>query len=195
MALAAGVAGIVYDETQRDSSGYLMTGPEMFSTTAYALVSNSYQAGTSGDIAAVRDILGTVRVRAETPGRAFVGIARATDVASYLGSVRHAVVDSFDSGEHLDVIGRGEPATPPAAQTFWAVSSAGAGPQTISWDPKGGSWRIVVMKASAAPGVIADVEIGAKIPNLIWFGVGFLVAGLFLLALGGFLVYVGVRRR
>lgn len=172
-----------------------MTGPETFSTTAYALVSNSYQAGTSGDIAAIRDILGTVRVRAETPGGTFVGIASATDVESYLGNVRHAIVDSFDTGEHLEVVGSAEPGTPPAEQTFWAVSSAGAGPQTVSWDPKGGSWRIVVMNASAKRGVIADVEIGARIPNLIWFGVGFLVAGLLLLALGGFLVYLGVRRR
>ena len=42
--------------------------------------------------------------------------------------------------------------------------------------------------------MVAKYEIGARIPNLIWFGVGFLLAGLFLLALGGFLVYVGVRR-
>jgi hypothetical protein len=104
-------------------------------------------------------------------------------------------VDSFDSDSELDVVGTTAPAARPAAQTFWAVSSKGTGPQTVSWDPRSGSWRVVVMNANASSGVTADGDIGARIPDLIWFGVGFLVAGLLLLALGGFLIYIGVRSK
>lgn len=191
--LAGGITGIVYDQTQRDADGFVMAGPENFSTTSYALVSDSYRAGSS-DVVALRDILGSVRVSAESGERVFIGIAPASAVDSYLGGVRHAVVDSFDSNSEPDVVGTGAPAARPSAQTFWAVSSKGTGPQTVSWDPRSGAWRVVVMNANASAGVTADVDIGARIPDLIWFGVGFLVAGLLLLALGAFLIYIGVRR-
>jgi hypothetical protein len=192
---AGGITGIVYDQTQRDADGYVMAGAENFSTTSYALVSDSYRAGTADDLVALRGILGNVRVRAESGERVFIGIGPAPAVDAYLGDVRHAVVDSFDSDSELDVVGgRKSPAQRPGAQTFWVVSSKGTGPQTVSWDPRSGSWRVVVMNASASAGVTADVDIGARVPNLIWFGVGFLVAGLLLLALGAFLIYIGVRR-
>ena len=46
---AAGGTGIVFDQTQRNSSGYLMTPATRYSTSTYALVTASYRGGTSND--------------------------------------------------------------------------------------------------------------------------------------------------
>jgi hypothetical protein len=193
-AIAGGGAAIVYDQTQRDANGYLMTDAETFSTGTYALVSDSYRAGTASDLVVLRDILGTVRIHADSSTPLFVGIAPADSVSAYLGGAQHAVVSDFDGKESPEIVGEGPPSAPPAEQTFWAVSAAGTGPQTVSWEPRDGSWRIVVMKPDASQGVTADISLGAKIPDLLWIGVGVLVFGAFLLALGGGLVFLGVNR-
>ena len=192
--IAAGGAAVVYDQTQRDASGYLMTDPETFSTGTYALVSDSYRAGTASDLVVLRDILGTVRVRADSSAPLFVGIAPADSVSGYLGGAQHAVVSDFDGKSSPDIVGEGPPSAPPTEQTFWAASTHGSGPQTLSWVPRDGSWRIVVMKPDASQGVTADIRLGARIPDLLWIGVGFLAFGAFLLALGGGLVFLGVHR-
>jgi hypothetical protein len=77
-AIAAGSAALVLDQTQRDRSGYLMTGSTSYTTATYALVSDSYRAGTSGDWFVARDLLGTVRIRSESGSRLFVGIGAAS---------------------------------------------------------------------------------------------------------------------
>jgi hypothetical protein len=193
-AIVGGGAGIVYDQTQRDARGYLMTDAETFSTGTYALVSESYRAGTASDLAVLRDILGTVRIDANGSTPLFVGIAPADSVSAYLGGAQHAVVSDFDGKESPEIVGQGAPSAPPGEQTFWAASAAGPGPQTVSWVPRDGSWRVVVMKPDAAQGVTADISLGARVPDLLWIGVGVLAFGGLLLALGGLLVYLGVRR-
>ena len=62
-ALAGGGIALVFDQTQRDAGGYLMTGSTAYSTDTYALVSDSYRTGAAGDAFVARDMLGTVRIR------------------------------------------------------------------------------------------------------------------------------------
>jgi hypothetical protein len=50
------------------------------------------------------------------------------------------------------------------------------------------------MRADAAPGVLARVQVGATLPGLAWIGAGLLGGGALLLVAGGLLVGVATRR-
>lgn len=115
----------------------------------------------------------------------FVGIGRQVDVEAYLDGVAHAEV--IDVTNDLEPVYRNrtglDSVEPPADQDFWAASATGSGTQELEWKATSGLWSIVVMNADAAPGVAADVNVGAKaafvLPlALIMFGVGAVMAAL-----------------
>ncbi len=194
-ALAGGAVSVVFDRTQRDGGGYLMTGWDTYSTGTYALVSTSYRGGTVGDMFVARDLLGTVRVAVRSDTPVFVGIARARDVDAYLGSVSREVGPALDShASDYRVISGGKPAAPPGTLAVWDAKAAGSGTMSLAWKPRSGSWRVVLMKPDASPGVTAELRVGARLPHLLWIGIGLLGGGaLFALAAAG-LIYTAARR-
>ena len=194
--LAAGGTGIVLDQTQRDSSGYLMTSTEPYSTSAYALVSGSYRGGTSGDWFVNRDLIGTVKLGVTSTRPVFIGIGPESAVNTYLSGVAYAHGSNLTtpSGDFRTHPG-GAPATPPAAQTFWSASSTGSGHQTLTWKPRAGNWRIVLMNANGSAGVSSDVSIGARMPHLLTIAIVAAGAGLMLLLVSGAGIYLAVRPR
>ena len=195
-ALAGGGTALVFDQTQRDANGYLMSGSTTYSTGTYALVSDNYRTGASGDVVVARDMLGTVRIHTDSSQPLFVGIGSAAAVDAYLAGVGHEVATRFDPRQSdFRLEQGGAPAEPPAAQDFWAARSLGAGSQTLSWSPRNGSWKIVVMNADGSAGVRADLEVGARFPNLLWIGVGALAGGMLLLLLGGAGIWAAATRR
>ena len=90
--LVGGCAAVAVDRTQRDDDGFLMSPTEEFSTATYAIVSESVDVDVDGPDRAAKDFLGTIRIRSESERPVFVGIARESDVAEYLGGAEHAVV-------------------------------------------------------------------------------------------------------
>jgi hypothetical protein len=193
--VAAGGTALVFDQTQRNASGYLMTNSTAYSTDTYALVSDSYRAGASGDLFAVRDMLGTVRIRTHSAQPVFIGIGRASTVDSYLAGVRREVATRLDANRSDFRFHAGSaPPAAPTARPIWVAQSLGSGTQTLSWTPQNGNWRIVVMNADGSAGVRADLAIGARFPHLFWIGVGALGGGLLLLVVGGGMIYAAVRR-
>jgi Domain of unknown function (DUF4389) len=194
--LAAGAAGIVLDQTQRDATGYLMTSTTPYSTSTYALVSASYRGGTSGDWFLNRDLIGTVKVRVSSSRPVFIGIAPEDAVNRYLAGVAHAQGSSFTtrSGDFRTYTG-GAPATRPAAQHIWAASSTGSGTRTLTWNPRSGNWRIVVMNAIGTLGVNSEVSIGARMPHLLTVGIVVAGIGVVLMAISGTAVYLAARPR
>ena len=195
-ALAAGGAAVVLDQTQRDADGYLMTGSTTYSTDTYALVSDSYRAGTAGDWFVARDLLGTVRVRVDSRLPVFVGIGSATVVDGYLAGVGHEVATRFDAkASDFRLHAGGAPPAPPTVERFWAAEAAGAGRHTVTWVPASGDWRVVLMNADGSRGVAAAVAVGARVPDLLWIGVGLLAAGGLLLLIGGGAIYGASARR
>jgi uncharacterized protein DUF4389 len=194
--LAGGGAALVFDQTQRDASGYLMTSPSLYSTNTYALVSDSYRTGAAGDVVVARDMLGTVHIRTQSTQPVFVGIGPAAAVDSYLAGVRHEVATRFDAAQSDFRLHRGgKPAAPPTDRHFWVAHSTGAGTQTVSWTPANGSYRIVVMNPNGSAGVQADLAIGARFPHLLLLGIGAVTAGALLVLVGAGGLFAALRTR
>jgi hypothetical protein len=193
--LAGGGVAVAVDQTQRDADGFVMTPTEDFSTGTYAIVSESVDVAVDGPDWAARAFLGKVRIRSESHGPVFVGIARDEDVAGYLAGVRRAVVTALlPDHERYAVERGGAPVAPPTAQPFWVASTVGAGEQELIWEPEDGSWTVVVMNTDAAAGVVADLAIGAELDALLWIGVGLIAGGVLFLLLGAGLVYAGIPK-
>ena len=195
-ALAGGATALVFDQTQRDAGGYLMTGSTAYSTNTYALVSDGYRTGAAGDVVVAGDMLGTVRIRTHSERPLFVGIARAAAVDSYLVGVRREVATRFDAQQSdFRLRHGGAPTVPPTAKTFWSTYNVGTGTQTLTWTPKNGDWRIVIMNSNGSAGIHTDLAIGARFPHLLWIGIGALGGGVLLLLLGGTGIYFATHRR
>lgn len=192
---AGGATALVYDQ-KRDADGYLMSSTRSYSTDTYALVSDSYHAGTSGPRGLERDVVGRFRVRSVSDRPVFVGIASSSAVDSYLSGVRRDVATRLYAGpSDYRVQPGGAPSAPPAARHLWAARTIGDGPQTLTWMPQSGRWRIVVMNADGSAGVRADLAIGGRFPDLLWIGLGGIGGGLLLLLLGGWWGFRVVRLR
>jgi Domain of unknown function (DUF4389) len=194
-AIVAGAVALIFDQTQRDASGYLMTGSDSYSTSGYALVSDTYSAGTAADLSIGRDILGTVRIVTTSGQPTFVGIAPASDANAYLAGVERSEATRFGPPSSDFRLRAGvAPSTPPTARRFWAASTVGSGSQTLSWKPASGSWRIIVMNVNASRGVQTRLAIGARFPDLLTIALVALGAGLVGLLLGAGGLYLAVRR-
>jgi Domain of unknown function (DUF4389) len=198
VALAAIVGGgtaLVFDQSERDAQGYLMTDSEPYSAPGYALVSDTYTAGTAAELSIGRSILGRVRIVTHSSRPIFVGIAPASEARGYLAGVERSEATRFGQSSSDFALRAGRaPSAPPTARRFWVASSVGAGSQTLTWEPSRGSWRIVVMNADAGRGVSTELAIGARFPHLLRIALVALGTGVILLLLGGAGLYLAVRK-
>jgi hypothetical protein len=194
--LAAGllVAGsaLLWLAEQRDSTGYLTTGPHDFTSPTFAISSDDLDVVADAPRWLFdQDRLGTIRIRAigsEHP--LFIGVARTQDVNGYLLEVPHQVVtdvgtDPFDVA-YREAIGS-RPPRPPEREPFWVAASVIPSNGELSWDVAPGRWAVVVMNADGSAGIDARLELGAKVGFLVPVGVGLIVGGalLFIVGVGG----------
>src|SRR5918994_2064657 len=198
--LGGGGVLVAAHATQRDADGYYASGPKPLSTPTHAVVSDSLDIGTSGPDWLFREgRLGTARITATGMDAKpiFVGITREWKLAAYLNGVAHDEVTDFDVDPFAVKYAR-EPGTAapaaPGAQSFWAEASSGSGPQTVAWPADEGTWAAVVMNADGTPAVRAHVSVAAKVPLLLWLGIGLLSGGAVLAAAGGALIFFGTRK-
>ena len=194
--LGAGGTALWASATQRDD-GYITSDIQAFSTSGSALVTKRAELGVPGiGWLYAPSVLGEIRIRvtpASSGSSLFVGIGPSQDVDRYLAGVNHTLITDFWS-ESVQPIGGEGTASAPGSQDFWVASDSGSGPKTVTWEPTGGSWSVVVMNVDGQPGVDVRADLGATIPPLVWVSVGLVVLGLVLLA-GGLLLIVGAIRR
>jgi hypothetical protein len=193
--LLLGLALVLVHVLARDSDGYYTTGTERLATRTYALTVKDLDLGSEAADAVPKDILGTVRIRAERRrgGPVFIGIGPEQDVDAYLRGVAHAKLDDLDPPKYVVSRG-GAPRSPPGDERFWVASTDGPGRQSLTWDVEGGHWSIVAMNSRAARGVVVDADVGAKVGWFLGVGIGLLVAGLLIVAGGVVLIVVAARR-
>ena len=192
--LAAGIAAIVIDQTQRDAQGFLMSPSETFRSPGYAVVSQSARVNFAGQEWVARRILGTVKIQSESVRPVFLGIGREADVDSYLAKVARSVVKEINRKPRYDEEQGIAPSGPPSQQRFWVASASGPGKQALTWDPKSGNWVAVLMNANGSAGVEADAKIGAELDPLLGIGIGITVGGGLLLLLGALAIALGASR-
>jgi hypothetical protein len=195
--IGAGGTALWADRTQRDG-GFVTTDLHEFSTSGSALATDETELGSAGvGWLYGPGLLGKVRIRVtprDVGSRLFVGIGRSSDVDRYLAGVDRTVISEFFK-EKVEPLDGGAARSTPQAQDFWVASAAGAGPQTVLWEPSDGSWTVVVMNADARPVLNVKADLGARIPALPWIALGVLLTGVVFAAGGALLIAGALRKR
>jgi hypothetical protein len=203
--LAAGGVLLWLHVTKRDADGFYTTRTDL-ATPTYALTSEGFDIADVEDWPFDEGTFAEVRLRGTSidPERElFIGIGPEAEVDRYLARVEHdeiVDIDFHDVGldeatvDYRRVAGARTP-DPPASQAFWEASVEGPGTQTLDWELEDGRWAIVVMDATAAPGVEVDMTLGARVPFILGLAIGLLVGGVVLLAGGITMLYFGARSR
>ncbi len=121
-----------------------------------------------------------VRLRVETSQKdVFIGIAPDNDVDRYLSGVAHN--ELLDLDDDMNALYRNHPGSsviaPPIDQSFWTESAVGPTPTTLDWRLESGNWSVVLMNADGSPGVLADVNVGARADFVLPLAIILMVVG------------------
>jgi len=198
--LAGGGVLRLADNGLRDSQGYLMSSAVEFTSPGYAATSGDVDLRSGTPVINLPERwLGTVKVEADarTANGVFIGIARTSDVESYLAGVAHSTVsDPFGSDRTppSSYTAGTAPRGAPQDQSIWVASARGQGRQTLTWKSSAGSWTLVVMNDQGTRAVAADVSAGATVPVLDDIALGLLFAGLGGVAVSALVLVLALRR-
>lgn len=153
----------------RDDEGYFDTTLDRLDTDTVAVTAEDITlAAEPGSPDWLIDALDTdVRLlvtSATNTDDVFVGIARESDVDSYLSGIAHDEITDVRDGLEPVYRTRGgtDSVEAPIDQSFWTVASSGPGTQELTWEATTGRWAAVVMNADGSPGIAADVNVGVK---------------------------------
>jgi hypothetical protein len=188
---------LLWADSKKDEQGYIHTDTQRFATRTAAIATDNLDVDSHGlGWLTSHDRYGNIRLKVSSRNDkpVFVGIARTSDVATYLRGTSHTTVTDFHSDPFRAVYraerGSGRPAAP-ASKRIWAASSHGTGMQTVTWDVKHGNWSVVVMNADGSRGVDTGVSAGADFPILSALAWGSVGGGLVLLGVAALLVVAG----
>jgi len=163
--------------------GWISSPTQSISTDTYAFVFDSGTVSSGSDTSRNRtDVSVRVRALADAGKDVFIGVGPAGEVEQYLSGVPKAeIVDVNLSPFRLSTVrvdGTRTP-EPPTDQTFWTAKATGSGEQTLEWALQGGyrGYRFILMNADASQNVTAQASMGVRVPFLRSVGVGLLVAG------------------
>lgn len=198
LVLLTGGVVLATNTMARDHDGYLMSDLATWSSPGYAVQSDAVlvHGGHLGFTVPHR-MLGEFHARAVPAGDlgVFIGIASARDVARYLdGVARTTMTDPYAEPPTSRFVDGGSPRVSPTDAPIWVVSASGADAQEITWDPRPGRWRLVVMNAEGTTPVGADVAVGAEVPALQTMGWALVATGLVVVGGSAIGLAMGLRR-
>jgi hypothetical protein len=181
------------DGTQRDDAGYFSTHPHRFHSDGRAIYSEKLDLGGFPHWVGAK-----ARVEVTSRSRAvFVGIARTSDVESYLAGVDSTTAKNLDwdpfAVRYVEHEGSRLPAAP-ASRDFWSASTSGAGTQSVTWKLRPGQWSVLVMNADRSRGVDLQATAGIDWSPIFPLGLGLTSGGALLLAVGALIVHSSRRR-
>lgn len=165
------------------SSGFISTNGYRFQKDSYAITFQHIKLNLGEEwwwSPSAQDIV-TVKVTSfnnNLSKNVFVGIARESDVESYLGNVNYDEITRFSVSargvvtveytRHAGELPLGKAPLSPVSQTFWTASIHGTGTQALEWTPETGNYWIVLMNADASAGLDTTVTVGVRISLLIY---------------------------
>ena len=196
--LVTGGITLATNAMTREGDGFLMSDSAPWISPGYAVQSESVlvHGGAMGFTVPHR-MLGTFHARAVPTGDdgVFIGIGSSRDVARYLrGVARTTMPDPYADPSVSRFVDGGSPRVAPTDASFWVASASGSGTREITWDPRPGRWRLVVMNAEGTTPVAADVAVGAEVPALRTIGWVLVVTGLVVVAGAAAGLALGVNR-
>ena len=196
-ALLAGAGIRIADSLARDDAGFVTGTPTPFTSPGHAATSGSVAFGFGRWPDLPREWLGEVKVTADPLSRrgVFVGLAPTRAANRYLAGVARTEDRGLGNARRHFHDG-GAPRVAPTDVHFWVASAFGTGRQSFTWQPRSGTWTLVVMEPRGTAPMGADVSVGARLPVLGDLSLGLLVGGSVLFVAGaGVLVAVLARRR
>ena len=190
--LVAGGGALVWAHaTQRDADGFITSPTYRLESSRYALASGTMDIASNAADWFPENLLDVrfTAERADSEG-VFVGIGPSPDVAAYLDGVAYDEVTHLGRRTDIDYRSHdgGAPSGAPADEAFWVATASGPGAQSVTWDVGPGEWTVVVMNATAGPGIAVDFEAGARSGLLLPVGLGLLIGGLVIGALAALLI-------
>ncbi len=198
-----GMMGV--SQSFKNEEGFITSRTAHLASNSYAVVSEPVDFGSGVDWGGNWQPSDFVTLRVEVTSNTgkvpFVGIASESDADAYLAGVPYDLVQNWAARHSGDATvtythhtGTSAPA-PPLTQSIWAASVHGEGAQTLTWAPEPGQWVVILMNEDGSPVLDVDGKIGARIPWLFWTGLGILIGGIIVLAVGILMIVLAARRR
>jgi hypothetical protein len=190
------------DNSFRDDQGFYSTGFVSLDSdsTASAITTRSADIQLEPSWFVRRNNPITIKVEGSSNDptkQIFIGLARESDVRTYLNGVNYDEVSDFTfrpfHTQYIQHSGTAKP-SPPTGQTFWVASATGSGTQTMQWNVVSGTYALVLMNADGSSPVDTSVSLAAKIPQIVHaVGLGLLIGGIVILVIGGVMIFFAVK--
>ena len=195
--LVTGLVGLIYEQTQRDSDGFVEAGPVEFESNGYAVAAGGLTVDTTvPGWLQVERIIGDVRLRAESAdgGPVFIGVAEQGTAEDYLAGLAYDEVVEIRGADVRYAAHPGDaPAVAPADADVWRAWTAEPGEQTLVVQLEAGDWVAVAMNADGSAGVDLTGTVAAEFPALAPVAITLLVAGAIGIAVSAVPIYLAVR--
>jgi hypothetical protein len=198
--LVSGGILMAVDSAFKDNEGYFTTSFQPVEAGSSMIVSEQAQIRMAPKWKVYKESPVTIKVEAyndDSSKPIFIGIARESDMSSYLKDRSYDEFTGFDF-ENSKIELRHHTGTdfssPPADRNIWVASVSGTGEQSLTWDLASGDYNLVIMNADGSSPIEAHVSFGARVAGIIHaVGIGLIIGGVVSLIIGGVMIFFAAK--